>query len=68
MMTCKALIIKFSFSSVLPDDSLRMTLRRGKQKEKAGADSGATSKEQKPKETGEQWLHSNYDLLIICLV
>lgn len=45
MMTCKALVIRFSFSSVLPEDSLSMALRRGKQKEKAGADSGATSKE-----------------------
>lgn len=42
--TCNALIIKFSVSSVLPEDSLSMALRRGKQKEKAGADNGAMSK------------------------
>lgn len=44
-MTCKALVILFSVSSVLPEDSLSVALRRGKQKEKAGADSGATSTE-----------------------
>lgn len=44
-MTCKALVIKFSVSSVLPEDSLSTALRRGKQKEKAGADRGAMSKE-----------------------
>lgn len=44
VITCRALIIKFSVSSVLLEDSLSMALRRGKQKEKAGADSGATSK------------------------
>lgn len=47
VMTCKALVIMFSASSVLPEDSLSMTFRRGKQKEKAGADSGATSKKKK---------------------
>lgn len=43
LMTCKDLIIMFSVSSVLLEDSLSMALRRGKQTEKAGADSGATS-------------------------
>lgn len=47
VMTCKALVIMFSASSVLPEDSLSMAFRRGKQKEKAGADSGATSKKKK---------------------
>lgn len=43
-MTCKAFIIRFSVSSVLPEDALSTVLRRGKQKEKAGADSRATSR------------------------
>lgn len=46
-MTCNALVIMFSVSSVLPEDSLSVALRRGKQKEKAGADNGATSTEKK---------------------
>lgn len=46
-MTCKALVIIFSASAVLPEESLSVVLRRGKQKENAGADSGATSKEDK---------------------
>lgn len=45
LMTCSALVIMFSVSSVLPEDSLRVAFRSGKQKEKAGADSGATSME-----------------------
>lgn len=59
LMTCKALVIKFSVSSVLPDDSLSMALRRGKQKEKAGADSGATSEE-------KQTIHRNKKAVGIC--
>lgn len=47
LMTCSALVIMFSVSSVLSEDSLRVALRSGKQKEKAGADSGATSMEVK---------------------
>lgn len=47
MTTCKALVIMFSISSVLPDDSRSLTLSRGKQKEKAGAESGAGSEEEK---------------------
>lgn len=42
-MTCNARIIMLSVSSVLPEDSLSVALRRGKQKEKAGADSGPKS-------------------------
>lgn len=49
MTICKALIIMFSISSVVPDDSLSLALRRGKQKEKAGAESGVMSKEEKKK-------------------
>lgn len=45
MTTCKALVIMFSVSSVLPDDSRSLALSRGKQKEKAGAESGAGSEE-----------------------
>lgn len=47
MTTCKALVIMFSISSVLPDDSRSLALSRGKQKEKAGAESGAGSEEEK---------------------
>lgn len=47
MTTCKALVIMFSISSVLPDDSRSLVLSRGKQKEKAGAESGAGSEEEK---------------------
>lgn len=36
----------FSTSSVLPEDSRSLALSRGKQKEKAGAESGATSEEE----------------------
>lgn len=46
MTICKALIIVLSISSVLPDDSRSLALRRGKQKEKAGAESGAMSEEE----------------------
>lgn len=53
-MTCKALVIMASVSSVLPEDSLSMALSRGKQTEKAGADSGPTSEEKNNKETREQ--------------
>lgn len=49
MMTCKALVIMFSVSSVLPDEFWSLLLRRGKQKEKAGADSGATSEKRDKK-------------------
>lgn len=49
MTICKALIIMFSISSVVPDDSRSLALSRGKQKEKAGAESGAMSKEGKKK-------------------
>lgn len=48
-MTCKALVIMFSVSSVLPDEFWSLLLRRGKQKEKAGADSGATSEKRDKK-------------------
>ena len=62
VMTCKALVIRFSVSSSLPEDSRSIALRRGKQKEKAGADSGATS-EEKQKQVyyyiPEVWTHSN---------
>lgn len=51
MTTCKALVIMFSISSVLPEDSRSLALSRGKQKEKAGAESGATSEEEKRKMT-----------------
>ena len=47
LMICKDLVIKFSVSSVLPEDSLSVALRRGKQVEKASADSGATSGKRK---------------------
>lgn len=49
--TCKALVIRFSVSSSLPEESRSIALRRGKQKEKAGADSGATSEEKQTQET-----------------
>lgn len=39
----------FSISSVVPDDSRSLALSRGKQKEKAGAESGAMSKDNKKK-------------------
>lgn len=55
LMTCKTLVIMFSVSSVLPEDSLSKALRKGKQKEKAGAERGTTSKEKRQhKETREQ--------------
>ena len=44
----------FSSSSVLPEDSLSKALRRGKQKEKAGADSGAISEEKDGTKKWEQ--------------
>lgn len=47
MTTCRALVIMFSVSSVLPEDWRSLALSRGKQKEKAGAESGATSEEER---------------------
>lgn len=68
LTTCRALVIKFSVSSVLPEDSLSMALRRGKQKEKAGADSGATSKEKNKntKETKKQSVLPASIILVSC--
>jgi len=51
---CNALVISFSVSSVLPEDSLSIALRRGKQTEKAGADSGAVMSGKEDDDTTKQ--------------
>lgn len=61
-MTCNALVIMFSVSSVLPEDSLSMALRRGKQKEKAGADRGATSEDKIDKTKNQDIFKQNKTL------
>ena len=64
VMTCSALVIITSVSSVLPDTSLSVALSRGKQKEKAGADSGATSDGTSRHESGQYCYSETFFTLV----